>query len=50
MLLPFLLLLILDDPAKLIAHGVAALGANDLTVAQTDFEQATKQAPSNATA
>jgi tetratricopeptide (TPR) repeat protein len=50
MLLPFVLVLILDDPAKLLQHGVAALGANDLALAQTDFEQATRLAPSNANA
>lgn len=50
MLLPFLLLLALDDPAKLIGLGVQALHANDFALAQTDFEQAVKQAPSNASA
>jgi tetratricopeptide (TPR) repeat protein len=50
MMLPFLLLLILDDPAKLIEHGLAALDANDFALAQTDFEQATRQAPQNAAA
>ena len=49
-MLVFLLLLLLDDPRKLIERGVAALDANDLAGAEASFESATRQAPTNASA
>ena len=49
-MLIFLLLLMLDDPRKLIERGAAALDANDLAGAQASFESAIKLAPTNAAA
>ena len=49
-MLVLLLLLIFEDPRKLIERGVASLDSNDLAGAQASFESATKQAPTNAAA